>query len=323
MKVFVTGGTGFIGSHLIEFLIKKGFEVFALIRDIKNPKWLKGLNIHFLRGDLLSIPSLPVDLDYVFHAAGLTKAFQLAEYYTVNQHGTASILQALYSQKIYPKKIIYLSSLAAVGPTADGHPIQESDLPHPLTPYGKSKLMGEIEALKFRDLYPVVILRIAAAFGPRDKDFLGYFKLVKRGILGSLGSEERIVSMCYIKDLVEALYLCAQKEIMSGEIFNIADPHPYIWDDIGRATGQALGKKLIKVNVPIPLVYLGAVFSELGNRITRRPAVMNRHKFREISQKCWIADTRKAKAQLSFQTHSSLQDAIQETIDWYLENNWL
>ena len=117
MKALLTGGTGFIGSHLAELLLDKSAEIFALVRDPHNLKWLKGLNIHLLEGDLLSIPSLPSDIDYVFHVAGLTNSSDVADYYTVNQQGTASLFKSLHDQKILPKKIICLSSLAAAGPS--------------------------------------------------------------------------------------------------------------------------------------------------------------------------------------------------------------
>jgi nucleoside-diphosphate-sugar epimerase len=323
MKALITGGTGFIGSHLTEYLLDKGVEVFALVRDQNNLKWLKGLDIHLLKGDLLSIPSLPTDIDYVFHAAGLTKSSKISSYYTVNQQGTASLLKALDSQNIFPKRVIFLSSVAASGPSTNGKPVRESDPPRPITPYGKSKLMGEYEALKFKTVFPIVILRIAAAFGPRDRDFLTYFNLVKRGILASLGRKERFYSLCYIKDLVNALYLCTQKDVESGGIFNIAHPNPCRWDDIGKATGKALRKKLIKVKVPVPLVYIAALFSDLTSKITQTPAVMNRHKFKEMRQEGWVADTKKAEEKLSFCAQYPLEEAIQETIDWYIKNNWL
>jgi dihydroflavonol-4-reductase len=323
MKALITGGTGFIGSHLTEYLLDKGVEVLALVRDQNNLKWLKGLDVHLLKGDLLSIPSLPTDIDYVFHAAGLTKSSKISSYYTVNQQGTASLLKALDSQNIFPKRVIFLSSVAASGPSTNGKPVRESDPPRPITPYGKSKLMGEHETLKFKAVFPIVILRIAAVFGPRDRDSLSYFNLVKKGVLVSLGWKERLYSLCYVKDLVNALYLCTQKDVESGEIFNIAHPRACSWDDIGKAIGKALRKKLIKVKVPIPLVYAAALFSDLKAKITHEPAVMNRHKFKEIRQEGWIADTHKAEERLSFCAQYSLEEAVQETVDWYIKNDWL
>lgn len=323
MKALLTGGTGFIGSHLAELLSDKSAEIFALVRDPHNLKWLKGLNIHLLEGDLLSIPSLPSDIDYVFHVAGLTNSSDVADYYTVNQQGTASLFKSLHDQKILPKKIICLSSLAAVGPSFDGTPVQESDVPHPITPYGKSKLRGEAEALKFKEVYPVVILRAPAVFGPRDKDFLQYFKWIKRGALPAIGSKQRYMSLCYVKDLIRALYLCSQEELESGEIFNIGNQNPCSYDEFGELVGQAMGKKLKKVKIPIPIGYLVALIADIAGRINKKPSILNLGKFKQMRQRGWIADMKKAKEKLSFQPQYSLQDAIQETLNWYLKHNWL
>jgi len=323
MKALLTGGTGFIGSHLAELLLDKSAEIFALVRDPHNLKWLKGLNIHLLEGDLLSIPSLPFDIDYVFHVAGLTNSSDVADYYTVNQQGTASLFKSLHDQKILPKKIICLSSLAAVGPSFDGKPVRESDVPHPITPYGKSKLMGEAEALKFKEVYPIVILRAPAVFGPRDKDFLQYFKWIKRGALPAIGSKQRCMSLCYVKDLIRAFYVCSQKELESGEIFNIGDQNPCSYDEFGELAGQAMGKKLKKVKIPIPIGYFVALIADIAGRINKKPSILNLGKFKQMRQRAWIADMKKAKEKLSFQPQYSLQDAIQETLNWYLKHDWL
>jgi nucleoside-diphosphate-sugar epimerase len=323
MKALLTGGTGFIGSHLAEFLLDKGAEVFALVRDPHDLKWLKGLNIHLVKGDLLSIPSLPSDINYVFHIAGLTNSSNVADYYTVNQQGTASLFKSLQTQKISPRKIICLSSLAAAGPSLDGSPVQESTPPHPITAYGKSKLMGEAEALRFKEVYPIIILRAPAVIGPRDKDILNYFKWMKQGALPALGSKQRYISLCYVKDLVRAFFLCSQKELESGEIFNIAAPSRCSYEELGVLAGQAMGKKLKKVIIPIPVGYLIALVGEIGGRISKKPSFINLEKFKRLNQRSWIADMEKTREKLSFKPQYSLEEAVQETINWYLEHNWL
>ena len=323
MKALVTGGTGFIGSHLIEFLLSQKVKVTALVRNRNNLKWLKGFDIQFIEGNLFSVPPLPADIEYVFHAAGLTKTSKTADYYTVNQQGTASFFAALRLQNIHPKRVIALSSVAASGPSPEGKPVRESTPPLPITHYGKSKLLGELEALKFKDVFPLVILRISAVYGPRDTDLLNYFKFIKRGFLPSLGSKKRQLSLCYVKDVIRALHLSSQKEVSSGEIFNIADQNPYYWDDIGEKAGQRLGKKLKKVNVPFSLVFLAALAVDLMNKTKRSPNIFGRDKFKDMKQSAWIVDTGKAAEMLSFRSQYSLEKGIQETVDWYLENNWL
>jgi len=324
MRAFVTGGTGFIGSHLIDYLLEnKGAEVYALVRDPTNLKWLTGLDVHLLKGDLFTLPSLPSDIDYVFHIAGITKARKLADYYTVNQHGTASLFQTLQRQKISPRKIIYLSSIAASGPSAEKIPIKENDKPHPIHPYGESKLLGEKEALKFRNNFSLIIIRVGAVFGPRDKDFLSYFKIINKGILPSLAFKRRRLSLCYIEDLVHAFDLCLQKDIESGEIFNIADPQPYTWDELGREAGKILGKKLFSVKFPLCLLYPIALISEGLSNLRKRTTTFDRRRLREMRQPGWIIDTKKAEERLAFSLKFSIQEGLQKSLTWYIDQGWL
>ncbi len=324
MRAFVTGGTGFIGSHLIDYLLdNKGAEVYALVRDPSNLKWLNGLDVHLLKGDLFNLPALPSGIDYIFHVAGITKAHKLADYYTVNQHGTASLFQALQRQRLSPEKIIYLSSIAASGPSADKIPVKENDEPHPIHPYGESKLLGENEASKFKSLSSLVIIRVGAVYGPRDKDFLSYFRIINRGILPSLAFNQRWLSLCYIEDLIHAFDLCLQKELESGEIFNIADPQPYSWDELGKEAGKILKKKLIPVKLPLFLLYPAAFISEGIAKLRKKTTLFDRRRLLETKQQGWVADTKKAEDLLAFSPLFSLHEGLKKSLDWYVDQGWL
>jgi dihydroflavonol-4-reductase len=324
MKILITGGTGFIGSHLIDhFLDCNTTEIFALVRDLNNLKWLKGLKINLLKGDLLNIPLLPPDIDYIFHVAGSTKAYKIADYYTVNQQGTASLFQALQAQNIQPKRVVYLSSIAASGPSSDGTAVKEDSPPCPVSPYGKSKLEGEMEALKYKDSISLVISRISVVFGPRDRALIPYFKFIQKGILPSVGSKQKLVSLIYIKDLIKALDLCIHKELASGETLHFANPNPSSWEELGRVAAEAMQIKLIDLKLPLPVAYLVSYGAEVLGKIRRDPSILNRQKFEELRQDGWVADTEKAKEKLDFTPQYPLREAIHETIDWYMTNNWL
>ncbi len=324
MKILITGGTGFIGSHLVDhFLDCKNTEIYALVRDLNNLKWLEGLKINLLEGDLLNIPSLPPDIDYVFHVAGSTKAYKIADYYTVNKQGTASLFNAIETQNIRPKRIVYLSSLAASGPCSDGTAVKEDSPACPVSPYGKSKLGGETEALKYKGSLPLVIVRISVVFGPRDRALIPYFKFIQKGILPSIGSEQKLVSLIYINDLIRALDLCIRKDLVNGEVLHLANPDPSSWEELGKMAAEAMKIKLINLKFPLPLAYLVSIGAELMGKIRKDPSILNRQKFEELKQDGWVADTRKAQEKLGFTPQYSLREALHETIDWYKANKWL
>jgi dihydroflavonol-4-reductase len=322
VKAFVTGGTGFVGSHLVEALSRVGVEIFALIRNPKRLKWLKGLNFHILEGDLFSIPSLPGDLDVVYHLAALTKATKAKDYYTVNHRGTASLFESLSRQGLNPK-IIQVSSLSASGPSVEGRPVREDDPPQPVSPYGRSKLLAEGEALRRKDKLSVVILRPGTIFGARDRDMLVLLKLVKRGILPKIFDGRLRVSLCYIKDVVRALLLCLRHNLSSGEILHIAAADPPSAMDIGQMAAGLMGLKPRLVNISPRVAGAAARMMEWSARLAKKRASLNRNLLREMKEITWVADVRKAAERLGFRAETPLPMALIETIGWYREQGWL
>jgi dihydroflavonol-4-reductase len=321
MKVFLTGGTGFIGAHLVDLLLARDMEVYVLVRNSEKESALLKKEVRVVRGDLFSIPPLPAGLDIVFHLAGKTRSLNSAGYYTVNQEGTASLFRSLRRLKERPK-VILLSSQAAAGPSLEGRPVKESDPPRPVTPYGWSKLRGEQEALKFKNEFPVAIVRASSVFGPQDRDFLSYFKVAARGLVLGYGGK-RVLSLVYIKDLAEALLLCVQKSYPSGEIFNIADPKPHTWEELGIAAASAVGRRYLKVRLPDSVYYLGILIAEAGSRLARTPPILDRDKIRVMIQPSWLLDVNKAAEMLSFRTRYPLDEAVRETISWYMAERWI
>jgi len=324
MRVLITGGTGFLGSHVVERLLEDpGAEVFALVRDTSRPRWLEGNDrVRLLAGDLLNVPPLPSGLDCVFHLAGLTKALRAGDYYTVNRDGTARLLKALEGQT-GPLRFVHVSSIAAGGPSAPRRATHESDSPRPVSPYGKSKLLAEAEALRCRDRFSVVILRPAAIYGPRDEDFLEYFRWMKRGILPLVGHRLKSLSLCYVLDVVRAAVAASRAEVASGEVFNIADARPYSWEDLGETVAGILGKKLVRVHIPHWTAFLASAASEGIGRLGGGAPALNVSKYRQMKPDGWVVDVRKAREGLGFETRYSLEEGLGQTIAWYLARGLL
>jgi len=322
MRVLITGGTGFIGSHLAEALTASGAEVFALVRDPAKLRFLQGVRATLLRGDLAAVPALPPRLDRVFHLAGLTKTLKTAAYYTANRLGTASFLDALTRQGQKPV-VVVLSSMAAAGPSADPPGRKEEDPPAPVSPYGKSKRGGEEEALARKERLPIVILRVGAVYGPRDADFLDLFRFVQRGILPSFGRRPRLLSVCYVKDLVRAMLAASETPTLSGEIFHVGNIQPSSFEEIGRTAARVLGVRVRRIVLPMPLIGAAAAASEGWSRLAKKATIINRHKFNELRQAGWLADVEKARQKLGFEAVYSLEAGLAETLAWYKNRGWL
>jgi nucleoside-diphosphate-sugar epimerase len=319
MRVLVTGGTGFLGSHLVERLLEEpGTEVYALVRNPSKLRWLEGIDrVRLLPGDLLDLPALPAGLSCVFHLAGLTKTLKSKLYYTVNREGTANLLQAIERQSCAPR-FVHLGSIAAGGPSAPRRPVSEGDPPRPVSPYGESKLLAEMEVFKYKDRFPVVTLRAAAVYGPRDDDFLEYFRWMKRGILPLVGQGKKSLSLLYVRDAVRAVLLAARPGVPSGEVFNIADSRIYSWEDIGRTVAGLLGKKLIRVRFPLWSAYLASAASEGIGRLGGGMSALNVSMYKQMKPSSWVVDVRKARQGLGFESRFSLEEGMGETIAWYL-----
>ncbi len=325
-RVLVTGGTGFVGSHLVEALLQKGYSVTCLVRDPNKLRWLTGLDVDLAKGDC-SLPEslIPAvhDVSVVFHAAGLTKAKRAREYYEVNHLGTRNILEASVRHNPGIEKFILISSLAAAGPSLDGTPVQDTDTPRPVSDYGKSKLFAENESLAYRDRLPVVILRPSAVYGPRDRDMFQLFRWAALGLTLEIAGSERYISPCYVQDLVAALLLAAEKRTASGSIYFVAENRAYSWSEFRQALLTAGGVKARNIKVPYPAAYLIGLFSEVGSLFASKPALTNRQKIYEAVQKYWICDLGKIESELGFMPRYPLQKGLEMTWQWYRDNGWL
>lgn len=332
MKAFVTGSTGFIGSHLVEFLVSQGYHVTCLVRKTSDLRWLK----HLLHADSDPIELVTADIgDYdtlarlvhntnlVFHLAGLTKAPDAATYDRVNVQGTKNLIKACLQTNAHLDRFVYCSSLAAMGPCPSATPITEGASPQPLTDYGRSKLKGEIVTNEYANRLPITIIRPPAVYGPRDTDIFLYFQLVNKGLMPILGDEERLLSLVHVKDLVEGIYAAAVSDFAIGESYFLTDGELHSWMDVGNTIANALEKYPFRLKVPYVLMDMIAICTEILARITCQTPILNRQKIRELKQRFWICDSTKAQQQIGYSPAYPLEKGIQETADWYRESCWL
>ncbi len=332
MKAYVTGGTGFIGSHLVEQLVDQGYHVTCLIRKTSNLRWLNHLltakspQVELVIGDLHDSDVLAQhvrDADLVFHLAGLTKAPDAATYDRVNAGGTERLIEACLGARTNLDRFVYCSSLAAVGPSCDATPNTEDVTPQPLTDYGSSKLKGEMVVRECADRLPITIIRPPAVYGPRDTDIFLFFQMINRGVMPILGDADKLLSLVHVKDLVAGIYTAAVSERAIGETYFLTDGDIHTWMEIERIIADALEKYTFKVKVPFFLLDFLSIVTEAAAKISRQTPTLNRQKVRDLKQRFWICDSTKAQKELGYRPTYFLEKGIQETADWYRANGWL
>jgi nucleoside-diphosphate-sugar epimerase len=320
MKALITGATGFIGSHLCAELVRRGYQVTCLSRAASNLKWIEDLEIRFVRGDCTDRGSL-LDIvggfDYVFHLAGLTKSCSSDDFFCINSRGTENLIRTVAEKNSGVKRFIYLSSLAAAGPSINGNPVPEDASPSPVSDYGRSKLEGERAVLKYKDLMPVTILRPPAVYGPRDKDMLVLFKMIKKGFFFDLG--KCYYSLLYVDDLVQGIISCAENKKAEGNVYFLSDTKFYTGEEIAIEISSALNVKAAPLRVPKFVMPFFAFVSEKINK----QGIINRDRIKDFRHSHWICNSRKVREEIGFIPKVGLKEGIKWTVDWYRIHRWL
>jgi dihydroflavonol-4-reductase len=237
--------------------------------------------------------------------------------------GTRRLLETVAETNPKLKRFVYVSSLAASGPCIDGKSCTEEQDPHPISWYGESKLAGEQEVLRFREIFPVTILRPSAVYGPGDRETLLIFRMIKQGCLFSPGRHQRRFSLIHAGDLANAIIQAGAQNTASGEIFFISRPESYLWEEVGQAIARALGKRYRHVPLPRCMAVAAGLAGDFWAKTTGLPASINSQKVRELLEPCWLCDPSKAKTHLGFSPAIDLEDGIQQTVRWYQSQGWL
>lgn len=317
----MTGATGFIGSHLAEELIKRGYGVTCLVRKTSSLKWIEGRDVTLLYGDCEdegSLDRLAADFDYVFHLAGVTKAKRDEDFFCVNVKGTENLLRAVSARVRGLKRFVYLSSLAAAGPSLNASPLNESAEAKPVSIYGKSKLEGEDVASRHKNVMPLTIIRPPAVYGPRDKDFYVLFRMLKKGFYPYWG--KCYYSLLYVDDLVRGLILSAESKEAEGGVYFLSDGNVYSNEDIVDEIARVLNTKIVRMRLPKPLL---SVVVGLTERLGKRSSIINRDKLRELNYLYWVCDSSKAGRDFKFIPKVTIKEGIKWTADWYRIHQWL
>jgi len=324
MKAFVTGGTGFIGSHLADHLIESEeySDVRCLIRN--NEKWLKGKEFTRVKGDLDDLAVLKKavkDVDIIFHIAGRVMAPSYDQLRHANVDSTENLLRV--AQKEGVPKIVVLSSLAAVGPSDNG-PTTEDQPMQPVSNYGKSKKEMEQKIHELADdKTSITILRPPAVYGPREDQIYSFFKMMNNRICPIIGDGERPrISMIYVGDVVNGILKAAHQQTPGVHTYFITGDSVHTWNEIMGTTSKVLGKKTIPIYVKPKFVKKIAGTVEKTASFFGIYPVLNREKAKELILE-WTCSSEKAEKEIGYVPEYSLGEGISRTIHWYQRHHWL
>lgn len=329
-KIFVTGASGFVGSNLVEVAFNMGFELHAAVRKSSKVENIKPFISRFVYQDLSDTKSL-ADLfiqeqyDYIIHAAALTKAKTAEEMEKVNVGYTESILSAAFTAGTNIKRVVFVSSLAAIGPisyTASQN-IHEDSPYQPLTVYGRSKQKAEQMIIqKFGDK-SISVFRPTAVYGPRERDLFILFDTLNKGLDPYIGNKPQKLSFIYVKDLVEVLLQGCVKEQDGLQFYNLSDGEIYSKYQLADIFKQTFAKKPLRMHIPYRIVALVAKISQRMYKNSSKTPVIYPERLSELTAENWACDISKARNILGFDPKYTLNTGLKETLEWYKTNKWL
>jgi nucleoside-diphosphate-sugar epimerase len=314
-------------------LVNQGYQVRVLLRNSSSLENLKDLKFERANGMLSDLPSLELalkDVDLVFHVAGVVAAKSKADYFLANAEGTKNLALASLKSGSRLKRVIYLSSLAAAGPSESlQKPNEEHHVSRPVSAYGESKLEGEREILKFAKDLPITIIRPPIVYGPKDRGLFVILKTVARGlkplVRGGTETGDKYYSVVHVDDLCRGIILAAQDSATpSGEVYYLASDEIYKYKDILNSASLALGQKFaLNLSVPSGVVRAAGEIAHRLSQLTGQALPLNRDKVNEILPDFWICSNQKAKLAFRFNPEYNLWKGMEQTIQWYKKNGWL
>jgi dihydroflavonol-4-reductase len=328
LTALVTGASGFVGSTLCEELLRRGVETRALMRRTSSSANLGTASVIPVSGDLRDLETLVravEGVDVIFHVAGVVAARNREDFFASNAVGTRNLLMAARRSK--PRRFVYVSSLAAAGPSRPDRPNVESDVCRPVSDYGLSKLAGEEAVLENTAHFPVCVVRPPAVYGPRDRGVFTFFQAVSRGVLPLLGLERpdpRRYSFVHVDDLVQGIVLAGTvPAVKSGEVFYVAGAGEVSWEEAMRLIAAGMERSAIPVRLPIPLMKGAAAVCTGISKVSGKVLPFGLDKIKEIEAPAWTCSAEKARAVLGFSPYWTLERGFAHTAKWYRENGWL
>lgn len=335
IRVLVVGAGGFAGGFIVEECLRRGWEVWAGVRESTSRRYLTHPDLKFAVLDFDNPDGLAAALreqrpegeegrwDYIIYNLGATKCLNFADFNRINYLYLRSFTEALKEAEMVPRRLLYISSLSAMGPGDEkgGTPFTEKMIPMPDTRYGASKLKAEMWLATAG--IPYIIFRATGIYGPRDHDYFLMFKSISKGFDFSVGYRRQLLSFLYVEDLARA---CCDALLHGhpGETYIVGEPTVYTQKEFRRLASEALGRKgVLPVRMPLWAVKAVSAVAEKIGVARGKPSTLNSDKYRIMAQRNWSIDISKAQSHFGFDPKVKLPEGVNRAVAWYQQEGWL
>ncbi len=325
-KAFVTGASGFTGSHLCRKLVEQRYEVTALARNTSKIDHLQTMGVKTVFGDLSDLNSLDGALDnvdVVFHVGAAYRQEGVAKEYfwKVNVDGTRALLQ--YARQCGVGRFVHCSTVGVQGEISNP-PAKETDPYNPGDHYQESKMEGEKLAISFFEKYKMegVIVRPVGIYGPGDTRFLKLFKFIDNGKFRMIGSGNVLYHLTFVEDLVSGIILAGEQAAAAGQIYSIGGNEYLTLKELVALIAEVLGKPVPKRRVPLGPVYVAAAICETVCRPLGIEPPLHRRRL-DFFTKDRAFDISKARRELGYEPNMPLKEGLAITAKWYHEQGWI
>jgi len=323
MKAALTGGSGFIGTHLVDRLVSEGHRVRVLVREKSKIRLLSKLRAELVYGDVTdkrSLQRLVNGADVVYHLAAYIYGTSADMFWKVNYLGTRNVLEACAHRDL--RRFVFTSTVTVMGSITDP-PADETRLYNPTSPYDRSKCEAEKLALHYHQKFnmPVTIIRPAVVYGPGNMYHLKLCRWIKRGNL-LIGNMNNRLHLSYIDNLIQGITLAAEKPKALGEVYIIADAEPITWRRYVYLIREAIGMSHRDGQIPVWTVKAAARMFEAASSMLGTDPLLASHWVEELTRN-FAYDISKARRDLGYSPKVSLREGVSRTVQWYKRKGYL
>ena len=329
-RVLVVGAGGFIGGFIAQEALNRGYETWVAVRETTSRRWLGDERLNFVVLDYDDEQSMAQSLsealpegqrwDYIVYNLGATKCVNFADFNRINYLYLRSFTEALRKTDKMPQRLLFMSSLSALGPGDEKNyePLTNRTIPNPNTRYGVSKIKAETYLETCSDV-PWTIFRPTGVYGPHEKDYLMMIKSIDSHWDFGVGFRRQMLTFIYVEDLVNAIFDAIDKPATLKKKYIISEPKAYTQKQFRNIVSKELGGKwVIPMKLPMWIVYAASVVAERIGTLKGKPSTLNRDKFRIMRQRNWNCDVTDAIRDFGFNPQYPLERGVHETVKAYL-----